>query len=199
MQYKKRKTNGQFRSKRNSERLFTFHISLVVLLLTSPFAVGFAVKEDVIEWSRPHVQKAEASTTPEVLEIIEIVPTPVEKAIKEIPHESKITTDVIAYLYKRADEAGLDGDKIAHTIYCESMFYSIQSGIVKNGVQEPSYGIAQIHIPSHPDVTVEEAMNPYFAVDFIINHWADDAGQGIWHGYNRTNDECTNTIVEYWK
>ena len=197
MQYKKRKSNGQFRSKKNSERLFTFHVSLVVVYLIAPFALGLAFREDTFTLERPHVQTVEASTTPEVLEIIEILPTKVEQALSDIPHESSTTDDVIRYLYKRADEAGLDGDAIAHTIYCESMYYNTQSSIVRNGVREPSYGIAQIHLPSHTDVTVEEAMNPYFAVDFIINHW-NATEKGIWHGYDRASDSCTNTINEYW-
>lgn len=49
---------------------------------------------------------------------------------------------------------------------CESKFRSIQSEIIKNGIQEESYGIFQIHLPSHPTVTKEEALDPYFASEW---------------------------------
>jgi hypothetical protein len=198
MQYKKRKTNGQFRSKKQSERLFTAHFSIVVALLVSPVALGLALTEDHITFERPQVQKAQAEEVQGPIEVIEILPEKVEQAIADIPHESKVTTDVIKHIYTRAAEVGLDGDALAHTIFCESQFYNIQSGIVVDGVQEPSYGIAQIHLPSHKDVSYEEAMDPYFAVDFVIEHWAEGT-KGIWHGYNRATDSCNNTINEYWK
>jgi len=83
---------------------------------------------------------------------------------------------------------------VAHTIYCESMFYNIQSGIVHEGVREPSYGLAQIHLPSHPKVSVEQALDPYFAVDWMMEHWHTVK----WYGYDRTTDSCTNDIAEYW-
>ena len=174
------------------------HFIGVSMVASLPFVLGFAFHEDRFHIYRTDTAYAEeiATTTPVVEEVVveEVASTTVEKAVYEIPHTQKATTDVIVYLYEQARDAGIDGDAIAHTIYCESMFYNIQSGIVKDGVREPSYGLAQIHLPSHPSITVDQAMNPYFAIDFIINHWADD----IWHGYNRTTDTCTNTINEYW-
>lgn len=43
----------------------------------------------------------------------------------------------------------------------------IQSGFYKNGVREESYGLAQIHIPSHPDITVEQAKDTLYAIEFM--------------------------------
>jgi len=192
MQYKKRKLNGQFRSKRNSDRLLMLHFIGVSLVASLPFVLGFTFHESKLEWNSPvEIAYAQGDVQGPMLPAAS---TTVEKAVYDIPHTQKATSDVIVYLYEEANKAGLDGDKIAHTIYCESMFYNIQSGVVKDGVREPSFGLAQIHLPSHPTVTVEQALDPYFAVDFIINHWADNA----WHGYDRATDSCTNTINEYW-
>lgn len=197
MQYKKRKTNGQFRSKKASERLFHFHMSLVIAYLLTPVAIGIIFGESTV------VYQAEAHE-PEEVEVIEVTEdmlpeywrekTPVERAIHDIPHESEKTTAVIEYLYAEAPKHGIDPDTVAHTIYCESMFYNIQSGVVVNGVREPSYGLAQIHLPSHPTVSVEQALNPYFAVDWMLEHW--DLAE--WYGYDRSTDSCTNDIAEYW-
>lgn len=121
-------------------------------------------------------------------------PTDTERAIQEIPHESPKTTEIIRHIYDRAPELGINPDQVAHTIYCESMFYNIQSGIVHEGVREPSYGLAQIHLPSHPKVSVEQALDPYFAVDWMMEHWHTVK----WYGYDRATDSCTNDIAEYW-
>ena len=31
-----------------------------------------------------------------------------------------------------------------------------------------SYGLVQIHLPSHPSITKEQALDPYFAIDFLV-------------------------------
>lgn len=31
-----------------------------------------------------------------------------------------------------------------------------------------SYGLVQIHLPSHPTITKEQALDPYFAIDFLV-------------------------------
>lgn len=38
---------------------------------------------------------------------------------------------------------------------------------VKAGERELSYGISQIHLPSHPRVTYEQAIDPEFSVEFL--------------------------------
>ena len=187
-----RKHNGRFITKKQHERRRIIRGIAIGTFLLSPYIFVMPLYPNIIEY-KAEMQYVEAEEI-EIIEINDPGQTQIESAIEDIPHESPDTTDVIKYIYNRAQEAGLDGDAIAHTIYCESMFYNIQSGIVRNGVQEPSFGLAQIHLPSHPNVTVEQAMNPYFAVDFIIAHWDGD----IWHGYDRATDTCTNTITEYW-
>lgn len=37
-------------------------------------------------------------------------------------------------------------------------------------VGEDSWGLAQIHLPAHLDVTEEEAKNPYFAINFLTSN-----------------------------
>lgn len=40
------------------------------------------------------------------------------------------------------------------------------------GEQEQSYGLAQIHLPANPDVTIDQAKDPDFALDFMAKHLA---------------------------
>jgi hypothetical protein len=101
----------------------------------------------------------------------------------------------VRYLFEKAEEAHIAPLAMVRTIYCESMWYSIQSGArYPDGTQEQSFGLAQIHLPSHPDVSREEALNAYFAIDWMIAHWDLD----IWYGYDRKTQRCTNSIHSYW-
>lgn len=60
--------------------------------------------------------------------------------------------------------------QMLEVIRCESGFVSQQSRHIRpDGTREPSFGVAQIHLPSHPDVTKEQAMDPEFSV-----HWMAD-------------------------
>lgn len=58
------------------------------------------------------------------------------------------------------------------TIECETRFRNIQSEIVKNGVREESYGYSQIHLPSHPDISKQEALTPSFAIEFLAKEFS---------------------------
>ena len=121
---------------------------------------------------------------------------PVEKAIeavqnalgKEITEETKKR---INYLYERATEASVPFYDAVETIYCESMWYSIQSGVVKNGVRENSWGLAQIHLDSHSEITKEQALDAYFAIDFMVQKWNDVK----WYGFDRNTSQCTNGLT----
>ena len=50
------------------------------------------------------------------------------------------------------------------------------------GSREQSFGIAQIHLPDHPTVTKEEAIDPAFAVEFMAKKFAQGK-QKMWMGY----------------
>lgn len=54
-------------------------------------------------------------------------------------------------------------------------FSDSKRGIVL-GQREQSYGIAQIHLLDHPDITYEQATDPYFSADFIAKNWAKHSG-----------------------
>lgn len=45
-------------------------------------------------------------------------------------------------------------------------FSSSKRGIVK-GEREQSFGLAQIHLPDHPDISYASATDPIFAIDYL--------------------------------
>lgn len=132
--------------------------------------------------------------------------TKVEKAIREIPHESPITTDRIRYIYQRADEEGVDGDVIAHIAWCETQFMNVQSYIkysfsdpkygIYAGEREKSYGIFQISVPHH-NVSVEQALDAKYSTDWAIDQVKN--GNYVWYAYDHKTDACTHKLGEYWK
>ena len=89
-------------------------------------------------------------------------------------------------IYRVAKEYGVNGYQMYRTIECESKFKNIQSQVFKNGKQELSYGLSQIHLPSWPKVSKAEALNESFAIHFMAKHW----NTATWYAYNRIKDKC---------
>jgi hypothetical protein len=46
---------------------------------------------------------------------------------------------------------------------------SMQSGYYKNGIREDSWGLAQIHLPSHPEITKEQAQDAKFSISWMAS------------------------------
>lgn len=46
---------------------------------------------------------------------------------------------------------------------------TLQSRIIDSrGIREESYGLVQIHLPSHPEINLEQATDPYFSIEYIV-------------------------------
>ena len=76
---------------------------------------------------------------------------------------------LIHFAEAKANEYKINSKLFIATLKCESNFYSIQSRIPKKGApngREDSWGVAQIHLPAHPSVTREQALDPYFAINW---------------------------------
>ena len=80
-------------------------------------------------------------------------------------------------------------------IDCESNWdYTVQSSHTYNtsnvpkgysvGDREESYGLAQIHLPAHPNVSLSEATNPEFAIEFLAKNLAL-GNEGWWSCYHK--------------
>lgn len=68
--------------------------------------------------------------------------------------------------YSLAVKEGVSPEKVVNTIQCESEF---NPDAVGDG--GTSFGLSQIHLPSHPSIKREQALNPDFAIHFIVSEF----------------------------
>lgn len=82
---------------------------------------------------------------------------------------------------------------MAKIMACESGLKNVQSSVEKGGIRELSFGVAQINLPSHPDITQQQALDVKFSVWFLGTEI--QAGRiWKWYGYNPQKDVCTNGL-----
>ena len=90
------------------------------------------------------------------------------------PVELNSTTTIAAYVRQVQQEYGL-GDDFYETLKYESWgFQNIQSHVPsKTGPneREDSWGTCQIHLPSHPHITKEQAMDPEWCVEWTAEQF----------------------------
>lgn len=76
---------------------------------------------------------------------------------------------------KYAIEYNVSADKMKKVIDCENREWNpnLQSKIIDSrGQREKSFGLSQIHLPSHPEISLEEATNPEFSIMFMAQEFA---------------------------
>ncbi len=88
----------------------------------------------------------------------------------EAPLYADSPTSTIAYW---AQEFGANATEMAATIQCESHG---NSGAV--GDNFTSYGLVQIHLPAHLDITKEQALNPDWSLEWMAKQW--NSNKRIW-------------------
>lgn len=79
---------------------------------------------------------------------------------------------------REAVENGLDPVAFVRVAKCESANFKdhkIQSGHVRNGKQENSWGIWQFNLDANPQITKEQAQDPIWATEEAVKWWK--AGQ----------------------
>ena len=201
--YRYRNNKGQYISKERYEYYAMRRFKMFLFIV-----IGGAILGIVSEYKKSHempnvVETAQAVETVDVPDwdpcglhaVVCEDEEPVQKAIEAVQNAlgKEITAETnnrINYLYERATEASVPFYDAVETIYCESMWYNIQSGVVKNGVRENSWGLAQIHLDSHNKITQAQALDPYFAIDFLVEKWNDVK----WYGFDRNTSQCTNGL-----
>lgn len=91
-----------------------------------------------------------------------------------------------------SDKYNVSFQKMYNTIDCETAhtfnpqiqsevkynFSDHKRGIVK-GEQEKSWGLAQIHLPDHPNITLEQATDIDFSLNFMAKEYSK--GHNIWY------------------
>jgi len=143
---------------------------VVIVLFVSAYCIGHS--EEVLNLSDTIVYTAEAQAPEEPKEIL------IGVTINWTP--DRINEEI----EKKAEEYAVDANTMRKVIQCESHgSTTIQSRYKRpDGTREQSFGLAQIHLPDHPHVSLEEAIDPSFAIDFLAKHLAQGKGR-LWTCY----------------
>lgn len=115
--------------------------------------------------------------------VVELKAEEVEKKVYQL-NEKIPESEIVAMIEKHA--TGTKAYQMKRTIWCESHYYNTQSNVVKNGIREDSWGLSQIHLPSHPEITREETLDPEFAIKYMSDNFLTDR----WYGYIKATDSC---------
>lgn len=85
------------------------------------------------------------------------------------PELVQLATDI-------ATEHGLNAARFTAVVECETAHTwnpAIQSSAYnkRDGGREQSYGLVQIHLPDHSDISIAQAKDPNFALTFMAKEW----------------------------
>lgn len=86
-----------------------------------------------------------------------------------------------AYVEKRALEEGINPSVPIAVIECESHWDSDAVGDHGH-----SHGLVQIYNSYHPEITMNEANDPRFAIDYLLSNLKDGRGH-LWSCYRKLN------------
>ena len=108
-----------------------------------------------------------------------IVEAPSQNAIiaPYLPLGSEIDREVVSRLIWQElsdiepSRASFLHERMMKTIECESGFLNIQSNIIQDGIREDSWGLVQIHLPSHPYITKLQALDPEISIAFMVDNF----------------------------
>jgi hypothetical protein len=79
--------------------------------------------------------------------------------------------DIRLYVVHEAQNAHVSPSLALNIISCESGWNSLAKGDLGT-----SWGLVQVHLPAHPNITKTEALDPYWSADYLIKELA--AGKG---------------------
>ena len=112
----------------------------------------------------------------EIIPIPQTIPEKIEYYANKYNVSSELMTQIIL-----CETANTLNPKIQSKILYK--FSSSKRGIVK-GTQEMSFGLSQIHLPDHPSISYEEAIDPDFALDFMASNISKGKAN-IWSCYKK--------------
>lgn len=109
-----------------------------------------------------------------VLVLILVLSWPKQAGSLDIPVTEKTIPQIINHFAKQYN---VSAEKMLKTLTCES---NLNPRAI--GDHGKSFGIAQIHLPSHPYVSVAQAQDPIFATEFMAKEFARGNAK-IWTCY----------------
>lgn len=80
----------------------------------------------------------------------------------------------------------MSGNELVATLKCESGFNPKAVGD-----KGKSFGIAQIHLPAHPTITKQQALDPMWAIDWTAQQFAKgEKGKRMWTCWRNLPDSA---------
>ena len=101
---------------------------------------------------------------------------PTEKIVEKTEWTVEEVKSMVDYY---ADKYSVSRNTMHKVVNCES---SYNYKAVGDGGK--SFGLSQIHKPSHPSITYEESTNPDFALDFMASNISNGKGN-MWTCYRK--------------
>jgi len=105
----------------------------------------------------------------------------IDESISHLHEAEYSKEEIINLVGLYAAKYGVDEFVMQQVVFHESGYDPKNEGDYYNGKYN-SFGLSQIHLPSHPNVTREQAEDPHFALEFMAKNIK--AGRGrMWTGY----------------
>src|ERR1035437_5816361 len=84
----------------------------------------------------------------------------------EPPKPPKTVSELVLQYSK---QYGVSSTTMWTVMKCENkeLDPTLQSRIIANGKRELSFGLVQIHVPSHPDITLKQATDAEFSIKYL--------------------------------
>lgn len=143
---------------------------LVVMLVV----IGGNILKNAEQYNSEHplVYTAEAKEEPKIEPKVVMIEARINWTEERIEEEVK----------EQAKKYNIPFQEMWNTILCESganttiqsyykKTYPPSVVLVGDTTREQSFGLAQIHLPDHPNVTMEQAQDPKFSIDFMAKNW----------------------------
>lgn len=108
------------------------------------------------------------------------------------------TTAIAVIVRDMAAKYGIDYNDFYNTLWCESHLVPQQSKVKDpsgpNGFED-SWGIPQIHLPDHPDVTKNQAMDIVWSIEWAAKEFKKDPT--IWSCYKKLHTSPASTTSSF--
>jgi hypothetical protein len=152
-----RKHNGRFITKKEHEMLP--RMLGTGFLIFAIFSAVYISSSELCDW------------VCELMKPVEYVAKIVHPTAEIVPEEA--TENAMTWkLWTLSDHNWTMFEQMYHVIKCESGFQNVQSRLhYKTGGREKSFGIVQLHLPAHKDITKAQALDPDFALNYIVKEF----------------------------
>ena len=99
------------------------------------------------------------------------------EALQDVPVSTSTVHDILIPMY--AGLYNVPTTTLDKVVSCESGY-----GEYQEGDHGTSFGLSQIHLPAHPDITKQQAYNPFFSLNYMASEISKGHGS-MWTCYQK--------------